>query len=429
MSRAGATDVLVVGGGPAGSAAALTLARKGARVTLAERSRLGRDKCCGDGLTTAALRALESLGVDPRPLPSFAAAHRIAVRSPEGRVVELPLPDRPGLYGAAVRRTELDALLLETAAAAGVDVRTQDGFAGFVECPDPAGRGRLVVRLARGAEVRAQAVVAADGAWSPLRHALETGAPAHTRRSSWGRRPAERHDWHAFRAYVLGAPPRAFEQLAVVFERRLLPGYAWAFPLGDGAVNVGVGVERRAATTGGELARAWQVVEEDPWLRSLLGGGRASSLRSWPIPCDVREAPGVALGGRVLFAGDAARAADPMTGEGIAQALETGAAAARALLSADLDPAGAARAYGAFLAARLAPDHRLASGLSALLSSPRAAEAALAVVSLNGWTRRNVARWLFEDYPRALLFTPRRWHRGLLPASGAFAVAGMPART
>ena len=109
-------DVAVIGAGPAGSAAAITLAKAGARVALIDKATFPRDKCCGDGLTTGALRVLEQLGVSPLHLPSWQAVDAAWVRSPSGRVVELPLPRGRGVYAAVVRRTELDALLLDRAA-------------------------------------------------------------------------------------------------------------------------------------------------------------------------------------------------------------------------------------------------------------------------------------------------------------------------
>jgi flavin-dependent dehydrogenase len=131
------------------------------------------------------------------------------------------------------------------------------------------------------------------------------------------------------------------------------------------------------------------------------------------------------LGGRVLFAGDAARATDPMTGEGIGQALESGIAAARSILVAGPgDPGLAAARYTAELAAGLLRDNRLAALLSLQLGSALGARAAVRAAGLSAWTRANFARWMWEDYPRAVLATPHRWRRRMLHPPGAFAGAG-----
>jgi flavin-dependent dehydrogenase len=120
-----------------------------------------------------------------------------------------------------------------------------------------------------------------------------------------------------------------------------------------------------------------------------------------------------------LFAGDAARVVDPMTGEGIAQALETGMLAARAIAAGGTAEAVATR-YRASVEHALGRDLRFAHALQRVLRSPRGARGAVRAAGLNAWTRRNFARWLFEDYPRALLLTPRRWRRHMLTGPGAY---------
>jgi flavin-dependent dehydrogenase len=124
--------------------------------------------------------------------------------------------------------------------------------------------------------------------------------------------------------------------------------------------------------------------------------------------------------GRVLFVGDALAAADPMTGEGIGQALETGQAAVAAVADHLDEPAAATARYRHQLDRGMARDHRLARRLATVLSSRKGAEAAVLAAGTTAWTRRNFGRWLFEDYPRAALLTPSRWDRGLLSAPGAF---------
>src|SRR3546814_12225134 len=93
-------DVAVVGGGPAGAAAAIALARAGRRVTVVDKATFPRDKICGDGLTTGALRLLESLGLDPATIPSRQAVADIVLTSQPGRAATFPLHRGQGLSAA-----------------------------------------------------------------------------------------------------------------------------------------------------------------------------------------------------------------------------------------------------------------------------------------------------------------------------------------
>jgi flavin-dependent dehydrogenase len=125
----------------------------------------------------------------------------------------------------------------------------------------------------------------------------------------------------------------------------------------------------------------------------------------------------------VLFAGDAAGVVDPMTGEGIAQALESGMLAAHAIAAAKTEgqPVAAVdAAYRRRLDRAIGRDLRLARGLQWLLRSPTSTAGVLALVDATPWTRRNFARWMFEDYPRALAITPDRWRRGVFTPPGAY---------
>ena len=103
------TDVLVVGGGPAGTAAAITLARAGRTVTVLDKATFPRDKCCGDGLTTLALRELEALDFTPAHVEDWQVVDGAVLRSPSGREVTVPLPAGAGAFAAVTPRRQLDA--------------------------------------------------------------------------------------------------------------------------------------------------------------------------------------------------------------------------------------------------------------------------------------------------------------------------------
>ena len=372
-----------------------------------DRARFPRDKCCGDGLTTDALRRLDRLGLDPKTVASWQAVNDIVVRSPSGRVARLPFPRDEGTYAAVAQRRDLDAALVGLARDAGATVL--DGCA--LRAASIGADGGVVLEADGVDPVTARYAIGADGMWSPLRKALGQAEEA-----------GYLGEWHAFRQYFGGVGPDA-AQMWVWFEPDLLPGYAWSFPLPDGRANVGFGLPRRAGRPTGEMARIWAGLADRPSVRAVLGAG-AEPLephRAWPIPARVTSSPLTAAGGRVLFAGDAARATDPMTGEGIAQALETAALAVDAILACGADdPARVRDRYRRDVSRHLAPNHHLSTALSRVLRHRKGARGAVRVVGATDWTRRNFARWLFEDYPRAALFSPWRWERGLLSGPGAF---------
>jgi geranylgeranyl reductase family protein len=399
-------DVAVVGGGPAGAAAAIGLARAGRHVVLIDKATFPRDKCCGDGLTTGALRQLQALGLRPDTIPSWTVVEDVWVRSPSGRTVAFPLPRGAGTYAAVARRVELDAALLDVARAAGVKVH--DGHALSDATADPDGVTLAVDGLG---EVRAWYAVGADGMWSPLRKALGAGDEA-----------GYLGEWHAFRQYFRHTGPLA-RRLWVWFEPDLLPGYAWSFPLPDGGANVGYGVRRQAGHPTKTMKDQWLEILSRPHIRHVLGPeAEAESVhKAWPIPARVEKTQLSAAGGRALFVGDAARATDPMTGEGIGQALATGVMAADAIMRAGATrPDDAASTFETAVSRGLAVDNRLALSLTRALAHEKGARGAVRLAGSTDWTRRNFGRWLFEDYPRALLATPSRWHRGMLTRPGSY---------
>ena len=389
-------DLLVVGAGPAGCAAALAARAHGLDVTVVDRARFPRDKTCGDGLTAAALAQLERLGV---PIPTLPAAtvEQVVLVAPDRWQVELPLPG-PGLRAAVVERARLDAALLDRVRAADVPVHEGAAVDDVVDHD-----GTVTVRTAGGEERSARYVVAADGHYSAVRR-------------RHGRATPDLGTWHAVRQYYgrVGDP-----RLWVLFEPDLLPGYAWVFPLPGGRANVGFGVLRGAGRDGKGLNARWRDLVRRPSLLGVLGPDAAPEgpHRAWPIPSVY--SPGRLADGRVLYAGDAAGVVDPLTGEGIAQALETGALAAHAV-AAGGSAAHVRDRYRRDVDRLLGRDLRFAAVLQRLLGSRRVTSAAIRAAGLNGWTRRNFARWMFEDYPRAAVFTPDRWQPGLLTPPGSF---------
>jgi geranylgeranyl reductase family protein len=395
-------DVAIVGAGPAGAAAAITLALADRHVVLLDKATFPRDKICGDGITTGALRLLEELGLDPRTVPSWTDVSDIHVASPSGHIATFPLPRDRGRFAAVMRRTDLDHALVRRAVAVGATLREGVEVTAAADHPD-----HVELELDDGTTLRARHVIAADGMWSPLRKMLGTAVPGYL------------GEWHAFRQYFTNVGPEA-RDLWVWFEPDLLPGYAWSFPLPDGGANVGFGIQRGGSIATKEMKALWPDLLARPHIARVLGPDAVAEDRhqAWPIPARVGE---LALSaGRVLWVGDAAAVTDPMTGEGIGQALLTGQLAGRAVLLGNDDPAAVRDRYERSVDDALVADHKMSLLLIRALRHRKGARAAVRITGATGWTRRNFARWLFEDEPRAIAVTPRRWHREVLRRDGAY---------
>jgi geranylgeranyl reductase family protein len=394
-------DVVVIGAGPAGSTAAIVLARAGRSVIVVDKATFPRDKCCGDGLTTLALRELEPLGLRPSMVPSWKSVDAAWLRSPSGREVCVPLPP-DGIFAATTPRRELDAALVDLAIDAGATVHQGHAFEAIRQSPSS-----VEVDVAGVGTVTASFVVAADGMWSATRKALGVGQAGYL------------GEWHAFRQYVSSVTGPAAERLIVWFEPELLPGYMWSFPLPNGRANIGFGVQRDGNRRVRDMKQLWNDLLQRRHVVEALGSGFELEDRhtAWPIPAGIDRA--TLTSGRVCFVGDAAMAADTMTGEGIGQALLTGRLAAEAILGHEV-PDVVARRYRSTVRGHLVADHRMSVLLSKMLSHQLGTRGAIRLLATSEWSRRNFARWMFEDEPRAIAFTPSRWHRRFLHQPGPF---------
>lgn len=403
-------DLLIIGAGPAGSAAAIEATRAGLTSVTIDKATFPRDKCCGDGLTTGALRHLDALGLDPANVPSWQPVGDVNVAGPNGKVRVFPLPKSNGQFAAITRRSELDSALVDLAKEVGADVREGVELVGLTIDTDSEGDFVEATVEADGETevIRARHVVAADGMWSVSRKLLDV------------RLPDYRGDWHAFRQYFTNVSPTASSELYVWFEPDLLPGYVWSFPLADGSANVGFGIQRDTGHKIQDMKKLWPDILARPHIAEILGANAVPEgpHKAWPIPARLGEVP--LVHGPVLWVGDAAAATDPMTGEGIGQAIETGRLAVECLVASRASNEHVGAAYEKALRASMVKDHGLARSLSSILGTRWGSQWSVNIAGATAWTRRNFARWLFEDYPRAVLATPSRWHRKVFTNRGAF---------
>ncbi|MEP6659115.1 MAG: geranylgeranyl reductase family protein [Acidimicrobiales bacterium] len=309
-------DVVVVGAGPAGSTAALVLARGGARVAVVDKTTFPRDKACGDLIGPRGVQLLHDLGVSPK---GAQAVGEMVVVGPTGRRVLLPARAGrryPG-YALAVPRARFDAQLREAAldaGAVGVDGR-------FVAIDDDG------IVLADGRRLTADAIIGADGATSLV---ADAAGLVSRDRVLWG---------FAVRSYVATSVERPVIALWNDSPRRGFPGYGWLFPSPGGAANIGLGLGMGAERT--RAARAARSL--DDFVAHLQRVGVLDSavsvdgrrLGGWLKMGIVGTAPAHR---RVLLVGDAAGLVNPLQGEGIAQAMESGQAAAMAMLAHPAHP-------------------------------------------------------------------------------------------
>jgi geranylgeranyl reductase family protein len=402
-----ACDVLVVGAGPSGIAAALTLRANNFDVIVIDKAFFPRDKCCGDGLTTGALRILDELGFDPQTVPNWTVCSDVWLRSPSGTEMQFALPTR-GQFAAIAPRIELDNALVQLARSKNIRVLEGHEFVSVRE--QTSNHITIDINNSHKYEtVQSKFVIASDGMWSPVRKSLGMSTPGYL------------GEWHAFRQYANNVTGSAKDRLHVWFEKDLLPGYAWSFPLQDGRVNIGFGILRGGKYSVQQMKDLWPNLLARKHIAGALGSGVVMEDRhtAWPIPARVTSAP--LSSGRVLFIGDAACVTDSLTGEGIGQALLSGQLSARAIVAGNGREASVTRSkYEQLIRHHLFADHRMSATLGAILKSSLGARAALRIANLTPWTRANFVRWMFEDEPRAAIFTPSRWHRNFLRRDGAY---------
>lgn len=325
-------DVLVVGAGPAGCAAARVLARGGLDVLLVDRQALGRDKICGDGLIPDAHAALAKLGVLDRVLTRARCLNHVAFTSQRGRCIELPA------QVAVLPRRELDLLLNQAAQELGARFWAGAHFeAPLLDAQQRVCGARLMIG-GQPHEVESAWVVLATGAVPAALMAAGV---------------CDRHtpSGVAMRAHI-HAPDLAhkFHRLDIIWSRGVRPGYGWIFPLPGDCFNIGVGV------TGGGAGQAGRgrnkkrnlramfdafVAEHAPAAELISLGTMVADLKGAPLRFSLEGARWSRPG--LLVTGEAAGSTYSLTGEGIGKALETGMLAAQAILERAGDAATRAR--------------------------------------------------------------------------------------
>jgi len=383
MNQTREADVIVVGAGPGGSTAAFHLARHGLSVLLLEKSEFPREKVCGDGLTPRAVRQLVKMGVDTSEKAGWLQNKGLRVIG-GGVRLELDWPELSSFpnYGLVRTRLDFDQMLAQAATEAGATLLTSHNVTGPVL--DAAGRVAGVTAMVgsgpeagegrtakQSVEFRAPLVLAADGVSARL--ALTLGL-------------AKREDRPigvAVRRYYHSPARHDDDYLESWLELRskdggdtLLPGYGWIFGMGDGRVNVGLGVLNSSAAFGKTNYRTmltdWLATTPEEWNMRDESGADGPILGA-ALPMGFNRVPHYTRG--VMLVGDSGGMVNPFNGEGIAYAMESGELAAEIAVQALARPAGpererALRQYPLELRARYGGYYRLGGWFVKLIGHP-----------------------------------------------------------
>ena len=367
-------DVIVVGAGPGGSAAAYHLARHGVRVLLLEKSHFPREKVCGDGLTPRAVRQLVRMGIDTSAEAGWVRNRGLRVIG-GGMRLELDWPDLATYpaHGLVRTRLDFDDILARRAVEAGAKLRTGTTVTGPVLDGDDRVAG-VAAELDGGEPARftAPLVIAADGVSGRLPLALGL-----TKRE-------DRPIGVAVRQYFRSPAKHADDYLESWLELRsreggdnLLPGYGWLFGMGDGRVNVGLGVLNSSAAFGRTNYRTmladWLATTPPEWGLADPANAEGKVLGA-ALPMGFNRVPHYTRG--LMLVGDSGGMVNPFNGEGIPYAMESGELAAEIAAQALANPAGRARErvlgqYPIELKARYGGYYRLGGVFVKLIGNPQ----------------------------------------------------------
>jgi menaquinone-9 beta-reductase len=301
-------DVIIIGAGPAGSSTAFHLAQHGLRVLILDKATFPRDKTCGDGIVPRALPILERMGVLRTIQQQGQVLDHLDVYAPHGQSLRILLPEQ-AQSAVVLPRLQLDHLLLEAAIQSGAVFMPGQHVQQIQVDQDG------VMIQAQGEVFRGHTAVLATGASSGLFEQIGL--------------PIPRHPIVAARAYFEDIPT-----LEPVFQFRfdgvVLPGYGWIFPTGTHSANIGTGFIRAEGGPSGNVQQAFHQFVRSPALAQLLNGARqVGPVKSFPIRTDFPTARTYAE--RILLVGEAAGLVNPLTGDGIDFALESGEIAAEHL--------------------------------------------------------------------------------------------------
>jgi geranylgeranyl reductase family protein len=375
-ARETTADVIVVGAGPGGSAAAYWLAASGLDVALLEKTAFPREKVCGDGLTPRGTRALVAMGIDVSEEAGW--LHNRGLRVIGGGLrLHLDWPELTSFpsYGLVRPRADLDNLLVQQARKAGAHLHELTSVTGPIldESDNICGVTALEGPDKIPVTYRAPLVVSADGVSGRL--ALAMGLQRDDKRPMgvavrrYYNSPTRTHDNYLESWLELWDGPPGAD------DAKLLPGYGWIFGMGDGTVNAGLGVLNSSSayqrTDYRGLLSSWLDNTPPEW--GLREENAVGPTRGAGLPMGFNRVPHYTRG--LVLVGDSGGTVNPFNGEGIPYAMESGQFAAQAIVQALARPAGPAReaalrAYPQAMADEWGSYYRLGGAFVKLIGNP-----------------------------------------------------------
>ncbi len=290
-------DVIVVGGGPAGSMAARSAASAGAKTLLLERdSHIGLPVRCGEGVTITNVRKL--VDVDEKMIASHLQG--LVIHAPDDTEVEVPISD----VGVILERAIFDRYLAELAASAGADVMTRSDVTGLIQ-ENGCVKGVVYERLGKEYKVNCGVVIGADGVESRV--------------GKWAGIKTKLKPFDIESAYQMVLTGRNFDSEFCHFwvGNDIAPGgYIWAFPKGSRTANVGIGVKASLGSPGAAYDKLTALI------RRYFGNIVITGESAGGVPCGPPLKEPYTDG--LLLVGDAARHCNPLTGGGIFSGMVSG---------------------------------------------------------------------------------------------------------
>ena len=394
--------IAVVGAGPAGSAAVLQLARLGIKPILIDKSEFPRDKVCGDGIPAKVIQLGAQLGLNQDELnrmgfPIFG----MELYGPHGQRVHF---GGKSVKGAAksfcIPRKVFDHYLFEKAAA-----QTKDVLLPYkaIRLTRSGQKWKVLLKHAKTGAQRLLTVdilIAADGATSLLARKvlnLKTNAI---------------HRYWGLRQYFRGGP---FEnKVHIIYDKRLLPGYLWAFPVGENRINIGLMAEQFSIDEKKALplqALFDQILHDNPQIRRILANAKAEE-RYFGAPLPLGSAPGRRVADGFLAIGDAAAFINPITGGGIYSAMQSGMVAAEVVAQACRNgdwSVAQLRPYEQWWRHHLLPGFKAADRLRRFLRSEKRTDYLFNRMEKQGFVAKLFIRIYGQPLPRFFYFNPKFW--------------------